>query len=367
VTDFTTTFPAAPYSEWRHMKKIALSLCVLFVLDIHAATKRRSVSRGSGDSPFGVVLTPDVNSADAADAMNQAQKAGIGWVTVEFTWSKLQPSPGTANFAPFSALVDAATSNKLKVLGRLGFSTNWNTTAPSTVTDPTQREHYPPANVDDFGRYVFTVVQTYKANVHAWEIWYEPDVGTPTGTCTGYWCGTPAQYARLLAVAYRNVKAADPNATVLLGGLALSGDQQNPNFLTDILNDAANPAGASIDVAAVHAYGSEGTILLRMNQLKSQLAFGGASGVQIWVTEFGYPSDAAQQTVAPYFGGETAQANYAKNLAATLLGYGARKVFWYKLVDSGTGPLATYGLIKRDMTAKPALAAYGEAIKAYRP
>lgn len=47
-------------------------------------------------------------------------------------------------------------------------------------------------------------------------MWNEPDL-------PGFWLGTASQYAQLLAVTYNAIKRADPNAQVLLGGLALGG------------------------------------------------------------------------------------------------------------------------------------------------
>jgi hypothetical protein len=286
------------------MRTVALLLTTaLSLASLQAATRRHIAGRGTGssDSPFGVVAG-SLDPAQVKAGLGLARTAGVAWTEIQFTWSTLQSSSGNA---------DSATGNNMRIIGRLGFSTSWNTTAPATVTDAAQREKYPPASYKTWGDYVFTIVQTYKASVHHWEVWYSPDLGgTPAAgqACTGSWCGSAAQYARLLAVAYKNVKAADPTAIVLFGGLALSGDQLNQNFMFDVLSDPDFPGIDSFDIAAFHAYGSKSEALRRMNLVKSQLLFGGAGLRQIWVTEFGYPSDSAAQNVAPYFGGEDGQA-----------------------------------------------------------
>ena len=360
------------------MRTVALLLTTaLSLVSLQAATRRHIAGRGTGlsDSPFGVVVAGDLNPAQVTAGLRLARTAGLGWTEIQFTWSTLQSSPGTANFRPFNLLVTAATDNNMRIIGRLGFSTSWNTTAPATVTNAAQREKYPPTSYELWGQYVFTIVQQYKGSVHHWEVWYSPDLGgtPPAGqACTGSWCGSPAQYARLLAVAYKNVKAADPTAIVLFGGLALSGDQLNQSFMSEVLSDADFPGVDSFDIAAFHVYGSKAEALRRMNLVKSQLLFGGAGLRQIWVTEFGYPSDSAAQNVAPYFGGEDGQAAYVKDLAPYLLSIGARKVFWFKLIDTETAsaagdPFATYGLVTFTGTQKKAMPAYGEVIKAYRP
>ena len=245
----------------------------------------------------------------------------------------------TVDFSFLDPIVARANQNNQRILGILGYATQWSTTAPSTETRLAQREHYPPASYDAWSRYIFSTVSRYKSSVHHWEIWNEPDVGsTPdaTHTCNGFWCGTAPQYAQLLSVAYKAIKSADPTATVLLGGLALGGTEQNTNFLFDILTDPTFPATESFDIMNFHVYGSKTEALRRMNFVKSELAFGGATPRPIWITEFGYGSDPAVQNVAPYFGGESGQAAYLRDLAPYILSLGAQRVFWFQLADPGS-------------------------------
>lgn len=336
--------------------------------------RRRSVGRGTGsDSPFGVVVNvashPD--AAQIRAALDLAQVADIRWVRVQFTWSTIQPvNAASADFTLFDQIVTRANQNNQRILGVLGYATQWNTTALATETRLAQRERYPPADYDAWSRYIFTTVTLYKKFIHHWEIWNEPDVGSPpdeTHTCNGFWCGTPAQYARLLSVAYKTIKSADPTATVLLGGLALAGAEQNQNFLFDILTDPDNPATGSFDIMNFHAYGSKSEVLKRMNFVKSQLAFGGATLRPIWITEFGYGSAPSVQNVAPYFGGEEGQAAYVRDLAPYLLLFGVQKMFWYQLFDAGSDELASYGLLTSALNKKQAYDTYSATIKAYRP
>ncbi len=367
-------------STWRSavkilsMRKLALLTAALLSLaPLHAASRRHIAGRGGSDPVFGVFVNvaarPDPNQIGRA--LDLAQADGIGWVQIPFTWSTIQPSVGVADFRLFDPIVARAALDNLRVVGILGYATPWNTTAPASETRAAQREHYPPADYDAWSRYVFSTVGAFRNSVHFWQIWTSPDTGSapdPSQPCNGFWCGTAAQYAQLLSLAYKAVKSADPSATVLLGGLALSAES-NTNFLFDILRDPNYPAAESFDVMSFEAYGSKSEALRRMNFVKSQLAFGGASPRPIWVTEFGYPSDATLQTVAPYFNGETGQAAYLKDLAAYLLSIGARKVFWYQLFDTdpASDPFATYGLVTTTFVKKLAYTAYNDAITSYRP
>ena len=355
------------------MRKLALLVvALLFVPSTNASTKRRAVGRGGADPAFGVFLNiaarPDPNQLGRA--LDLAAQAGIGWVRMQFLWSTIQPTAGTADYRLFDQLVARAAQNNLRVVGTLAYATQWNTTAPASETRAAQREHYPPADYDAWSRFVYTTVLRYKSTVHHWEIWNNPDVGFAPAegqTCDGFWCGTAAQYARLLSITYAAAKLADQNSVILLGGLDL-GPQSNPNFLFDILTDPENPANVAFDVMSMHVYGSQFEALRRMNFVKSQLAFGGATSRPIWVTEFGYPSDTAKQTVPPYQTGEAGQAAYLKDMAPYLFTLGAQKAFWYQLFDTdASDPFASYGLLTPLFAKKPSYDAYATVIKAGKP
>ena len=75
-------------------------------------------------------------------------------------------------------------------------------------------EHAPPANPNDYANFVATLARRWGSLVTAFEIWNEED-------SSAWWAGgpDPAAYTRLLQAVYPAVKAVDPQATVVLGGL----------------------------------------------------------------------------------------------------------------------------------------------------
>ena len=83
--------------------------------------------------------------------------------------------------------------------------------------------------------------------IRYWEIWNEPDL-------TQFWSGTVEEYYRLLEVAYQTIQSVDPEATVILGALALFEKQ---NWLSDLLaQTGGDPAKAYFDVFSFHYYWS---------------------------------------------------------------------------------------------------------------
>ncbi len=109
---------------------------------------------------------------------------------------------------------------------------DWAQASPGSACGPV----HPDAMVD-FARFLTAAVTRYSQppyNVHHWEIWNEPDAPlVPEDKGWGCW-GRPdlpnwggEAYAELLRVAYPAIKAADPSATVIMGGLLL-GCPQDP-------------------------------------------------------------------------------------------------------------------------------------------
>jgi hypothetical protein len=73
----------------------------------------------------------------------------------------------------------------------------------------------PPRNLDAFARFMAVIATRYRGKVRSWELSNEPDN-------RGYWRGSPKQFTRMFASAAR----ADPDAVVVLGGLARSSESE---------------------------------------------------------------------------------------------------------------------------------------------
>lgn len=98
----------------------------------------------------------------------------------------------------------------------------------------------PPKDNARFAEFMKLIVTRYRGRNHSWEIWNEPD--NPE-----YWEGSVAQYAELLKIGSSAVRQADPDAKVVLGGLAW-----NIGFLRELFGSyQVSPA---IDVVNFHCY-----------------------------------------------------------------------------------------------------------------
>jgi hypothetical protein len=144
------------------------------------------------------------NAAQIADI----KELGTRWVRVFAMWPDLEPSPGVfaASWTSKYEQLFAALPPGSKVIIDMVGAPSWETGS----SDP----HAPPANPDDYATFLGTLAKRWAGRVTAWEIWNEED-------SAAWWKGgpDPAGYAHLLQATYPVVKAADPNATVVLGGL----------------------------------------------------------------------------------------------------------------------------------------------------
>jgi len=147
----------------------------------------------------------NLNVPSQAIAVNQL---GTHWVRLFLTWQDLQPARGAwaENWfqyyeGQFRAL-PAGTKVILDVVG----TPRWETGSGN--------EHTPPVNDGEYAAFVAAVAKHFGGSVAAYEIWNEEDASR--------WWSTgpdPAAYAHLLQAVYPAVKAAEPHATVVLGGL----------------------------------------------------------------------------------------------------------------------------------------------------
>jgi hypothetical protein len=152
---------------------------------------------------------PGVNVLNISSTqIASTQALGSHWVRLFATWPDLEPERGVfapnwlASYEQTFRSLPAGTKVILDVVG----SPSWETGSSN--------EHTPPANPQDYAAFVGALAQRFGSRVSAYEIWNEEDAPS-------WWTGAPdpAAYTRLLQAAYPAIKAAEPNATVVLGGL----------------------------------------------------------------------------------------------------------------------------------------------------
>lgn len=315
------------------------------------------------------------------------RSAGAEVTRVLFNWPGIQPHPGdctpalgtgACDWNRTDRLVGAAAAAGMEVLpflsgtpdyagatphappvGSAGASQSWTDFVDAVV------RRYGPNGAFWHTEFASTHPGTEPLPIRRWQIWNEPGSPTAYEPAPG-----PLAYADLLALTAPVIRAADPNAEILTGGLAgsprpESGGITSAEFVAALYAHGAAPY---FDAIALHPYSSDvGGIGAQLDRVRERVVAAGEAGDSIWVTEVGYASEGSPRN--PFVKGSAGQ---AKTLTATFdLLEGNRErwnlggVIWFARQDT-IDPLACpfcpgSGLFALDGTPKPAFGAYQQA------
>jgi hypothetical protein len=316
--------------------------------------------------------------------LEQAVEAGVYWVRKSvLRWHEIQPQAGAP---PDWSVVDEqslinASENGIEVIAIVHFTPEWAQKVAGSYCGPIREDA-----LDDFAQFLSQAVKRYSAppyDIHYWELGNEPDIDPSLiGAESGFGCWGNKQdpyyggsyYAQMLKRAYPAIKAADPKAQVLLGGLLLDCDAANPppgkdcepsKFLEGVLRGGGGPY---FDIVSYHAYSNGGawgaienpswsgavtgipekTAFLR--KVLKQYGFGGKALINSEAAlRCPLGSDSCLETQTMYI-----PRAYAEALALDL----EAQVYYAMINESWRYT----GLIRPDLTPKPAYEAYKTAV-----
>ena len=205
---------------------------------------------------FGVQMYTNTSlNARGADAL---QCSGASWVRVDLDWVTIEPNdsePADYNWANADNRVAASRDLGKNIILTLEDAPSWAANFNNGPIDV--------APMDELVEFMSAVVERYDGDgvddaagitVGHFELYNEPDAQTR-------WGNAGDQYAEMLKAVYPAIKAANPDAQVLFGGIAYDffTDWVDPwpagpfvrSFLTDVLD---NDGGDYFDVMAFHQY-----------------------------------------------------------------------------------------------------------------
>ncbi len=311
----------------RRLYSLGILLLVALVVTVAVQPARSAPTAAPRDSAFGTnshiaSRYPDPSSMDVPAA--KLEQLGIGWAREDFQMSRiLENNSEDWNWEFHDNMVDELTSRGISIVGILG--------GPTPTWANSQGGFYPPSP-EDFAAFCSGVVSRYKGRVNYWEIWNEP--ADQDGR---HWSPAPdpAAYTALLKQAYSAIKAADPNAQVLIGGDVTP--QPSMGFLQAV---ADNGGWNSFDIISIHPYvdgqgvnpsGSPETGKIAANGYNQVKGLAEKLGYKpIWVTEFGW-STGGPGSRAVF--NQQDQANFLVRGAVMLRAEGAERVLSYNFKD----------------------------------
>jgi hypothetical protein len=293
----------------------------------------------------GPIFNPSVNVSQEFDLM---VGAGVQSVRAQFSWQMAQPYPDWASVPSGQAsrfvdeggiptdwsrpdkVVAAAAARHMSVLPVITTSPAWAAVPPSTLASP-------PRSAAAFAKFAATAARRYGPGgafwaqhpeleaqpIRDWQIWNEPSF-------RAFW--RPRKWVRpyvaLLRAARASLKAVDPGARIVLGGL--------PGISWKDIGRIYHAGGRDLfDVAAIHPFTSRvsGAVQILRNVEAVMRKFHDGSK-PVWVTEMTWPSSRGHTTTN--FGYEVTQRGQAQKLASAFRDLAAlrgrlriERVYWY--------------------------------------
>ena len=286
-----------------------------------------------------------LNTSKRAAAQTEAKLMESAYVRVareEFDWNLIEPRQGWFEWAACDQAVAVLQAHNISVVGKLVYSAAWASSAPSGTAQSVVG-YYPPKSDANYAAYARAVVHHYKGSVHVWEIWNEENSAT-------FWRPAPSAtaYAALLKAAYAAIKAEDPTATVLIGGLA----KADTTYLAKIY---AAGAWKSFDAVAIHTFvnGTPEASDAGPWIAKVKAYVNSVGSKPIWITEAGWST---------YSGSGISQATQAKYLERFYMlaaKDGVAGVMWFQFqahTSSATSVSDNYAVVNYSGTTRPAYA-----------
>ncbi len=341
-----------------------------------------SIRKGQPQTVFGV----GIDYINYEGGLKQMSSANITWARpVGVLWSSVEVKQGTYNWAVLSELEEEllnASKNGIQVILLVHSTPEWARKIPGKGPScgPIAMD-----KLSAFGDFMREMVARYSVapyDVLYWELWNEEDIPFMEGD-SGFGCWGDVNdayfgggyYAEMMKTVYPQMKIANPQVQVLVGGLLLDCDPRlgagcaktgkdglPPKFLEGVLR---NDGAAYFDGVSFHAYdfyrsklGQYGNstwqsawnvsgpaLIDKTKFIRNLLNEYGASGKFLVNTELGLLCDRCEND--PTF--EITKAYYLTQSYAAAIANGLRANLWYNVFGWRNS-----GLLHLDLKPRPA-------------
>lgn len=321
---------------------------------------------GPGTDPAGFLYGVSAHlmgQRDREDQLRAASAVGIRVIRDDAHWDRLEPESGMWNWEPLDDLVALGDKYGLEYEMILCYGNAFAAVpaAQAAYAEAMQRNEKDAwlirsrAAQDDHAWRAFShaIGARYQGRIHLWEVWNEPDLA-------GFFRGTTDDYIRMLRSAYAELKAVDPQSTVLSGGFATVTNHQGRKLNPDLQERVLVEASDAFDVHAYHGHGSfssfQASVDGELTRIRSRMP----------VSKPLYFNETA---LTAAFNGERIQAIALVKKLAFARARGAIGYTWYDLRNDGNDPAEgehNYGLLTSNLQPKAVYAVYNELIHRMR-
>lgn len=334
----------------------------------------------SSDPPqLAVGVVPQRAYADG-DTKDMAA-AGIESVRVWFSWAQIEPNRRVFNWSVADAIVATNARAGLTTMPFLfgtpawaarldGWSCDLDSCISMAPRSDTTRE--------EFASFAAATVRRYGPGgafwrdhreiaaepIETWQIWNEPNLSSFYGPAVD-----PVGYGALVQVSAPAIRAVDPDAEILLGGLTGTKSNERRTSSASFLNELYTVPGiaGAFDGIAVHPYNRK--VRGALDQVQTARAIADAHGddVGLWVTELGWASAGKRRwgLVKSPSGQARLLALALERLERNAERWNVRAAYWFAWRDTDRGAAVCgwcpwSGLLDRVGREKPAYTALRE-------
>ena len=282
---------------------VILALAAICTVGIVAIGTRRipqapKQTMDLGISPGARIL--DVDDDTLRNDIERSAALGVREIRLDFDWSRIEASKGEPDWSDTDRIVEAAASADMTIHGLLTYTPRWARPAASS-------DKHPPTDPADFADFAAAAVARYEeTGITSWEIWNEPN-------SRSFWSAPggpdPEAFAVLVSAASVAIRAVDPDALVVSGGLAPAIDEAGvelspETFLRTFL---AEITPGTVDVVAIHPYSyparpqdssKSWNLFGRLPDIRDLVTEQSGAPLPIWITEFGAPTGSSSRAVS---------------------------------------------------------------------
>ncbi len=239
----------------------------------------------TGMNPACVVAAMEQYDLDERARMWDAlTDGGFVWLRQRFDWAQIEPQPGHFEWAQWDAVVAEGVARGVQFIAVLDHPPDWAGSPPDPLA---------------FADFAAAFANHYQAQMVYYQILHNPNLAEG-------WDGEAADaaaYAELLAQVSPAIRAADPDARIILGSLAPTVEQGPRNFAEPLFLEQLYVEGAApyFDVVAVQPYGFQtgpddrrlSLDLLNFSRpllVREVMEAHGDGGKALWASDFGWNS-----------------------------------------------------------------------------
>ncbi len=355
-----------------------LSVVVLALLLLPGAAWSAPEFRGAQVHPWYPGQTSELRERE----LDELDDAGATTLRMDLPWAAVEPFERGVVDDTFLARVDrfvaAARARGIRPIMNLHSTPCWAAAAPDTVKQGCADRWgdvnwYPPADAQDLARISGYLAKRYGEDLAAMEVWNEPNIEDflkPESLTKGE---RADRYAEMLNAVYPSVKEAAP-ALPVIGGSIEGTDSDFLKMLYD------RGLASNSDAVSFHPYNGPGApdwdrpdgwnlkydFKAGISRMREVMTANGDDEARVWLTEFGWTTctDSSYRCVS-----EANQARFISDAFGMI-----RSEFpfvtgavVYELRDSREGDCSEcrFGLLRRDLSPKPAWSAFETALTPY--